>query len=251
HGGMELHGRGPDYFEASRKHLAQGVMDRKRAAILNDDVAKFGKGPSLFEPEHFQRHVTDEPFRHSPSEIGKVGLGHLVIERFVRNGGMKQRIEAAVEIRQGFDPLAGTGRRQRQAQAKRGDDALASTKLHVLATSVQQRFGKHPLELVSDHAKLSMIHRGLLSWYPKPHAQEEFRMDHPKNPQENQILKSTYLCNILRGVHTRTDNKPLESNKSWSSLLRKTIIRDRKTKRILLIRNIRRKKRNCTLYNNA
>jgi hypothetical protein len=30
---------------------------------------------------------------------------------------------------------------------------------------------------------LPVIHRGLLSWYPKPHIQEEFRMDHHKNPQ--------------------------------------------------------------------
>src|SRR5712691_7625266 len=28
-----------------------------------------------------------------------------------------------------------------------------------------QRFGKHPWELISDHAQLSVIHRGLLSLY--------------------------------------------------------------------------------------
>ena len=47
--------------------------------------------------------------------------------------------------------------------------------------SVEQGFGKDPLELVSDHAKLSVIHRGLLSLYLKQHAQEEFLMDCNKN----------------------------------------------------------------------
>jgi hypothetical protein len=91
-----------------------------------------------------------------------------------------------VEIGQGLHPLAGTGRRQRQAQAKGRDDTLASTKLHIFATGVKQRFGKDPLELVSDHGKLSVIHRGLLSLFPQQHAQEECRMDRYKNPQRNQ-----------------------------------------------------------------
>ena len=43
--------------------------------------------------------------------------------------------------------------------AKGREDALASTKLHVLATGVEQGFGKHPLELVCDHAKLSVSTR--------------------------------------------------------------------------------------------
>jgi len=98
-----------------------------------------------------------------------------------------------MEIGQRLDGLAGTGGGQRQAQAKRGDDALASTKPHVFATGVEQRFGKDPLELVHDHAKLSVIHLGLLSLFLKQHAQEEFRMDRKKNPQQNQIFKSTYL----------------------------------------------------------
>ena len=122
-----------------------------------------------------------------------MGLGQLVVEGFVGESGAKEGMETAVEIGNGLHTLAGTGRRQRQAQAKRRDDALASTKLHVCATGVEQGFGKHPLELVCDHAKLSVIHRGLLSLFLKQHAQEEFRMDHNKNPQQNQILKSTYL----------------------------------------------------------
>src|SRR5207248_5729140 len=190
---MELDSCGLDHFETSGEHLAQGVVDSKRAAILNDDVAKFGKGPSLFEPQDFEGHFADKPRGHGADERGTMRLGHLVIERLVRNGGMKQGVEAAVEIRQGFDTLARTGRRQRQAQAKWREDALASTKFHVFATRIEQRFGKHPLELVRDHAKVSVIHRGLLSLYLKQHAQEECRMDHRKNLQQNQILKSTYL----------------------------------------------------------
>jgi hypothetical protein len=74
-------------------------------------------------------------------------------------------MEAAGKIGDRLDMLAGTGRRQRQAQAQWRDDALASTKLPVFATGVQQRFGQHPLELISDHAQVSVIHRGLLSLY--------------------------------------------------------------------------------------
>jgi hypothetical protein len=90
-----------------------------------------------------------------------------------------------VEIREGFDALARTGRRQCQTSSKRRDGPLAPTKLHVFTTGVEQRFGKHPLELVSDHAKLSMIHLGLLSLYQKQHAQMEFRMDRNKNPYKS------------------------------------------------------------------
>ena len=190
---MEFDCCGLHRFETPRKHLAQAVVNGKGTPVLYDNVAKLTKRTPFFEPEHFQRHVTDEPFRHRPSESGKVGLGHLVIESLVGDGGTKKGMKATVEIGDSLDPLAGTERRQRQAQAKRRDDALTATKLHVFATGIEQRFGKHPLELVSDHAKLSVIHRGLLSWYPKPHTQEEFRMDHHKNPLQNQILKSTYL----------------------------------------------------------
>ncbi len=91
-------------------------------------------------------------------------------------------MEAAVKIREGVDALARAGRRQRQAQAQRRDGPLTPTKLHLFAAGVEQRFRKHPLELVRDHAKLSVIHRGLLSLHPQQHTQEEFQMDHNKNP---------------------------------------------------------------------
>src|SRR4029450_10216685 len=107
----------------------------------------------------------------------------LVIEGLVGHGGAKDGIEAAVEIGDSLNPLAGTGRRQCQAQAKGRDDALASTQFHVFTTGVEQYFRKHPLELVSDHVKLSVIHRGLLSLFLKQHAQEEFLMDLDKKPQ--------------------------------------------------------------------
>ena len=54
HGGMEFDGCGLDRFEAPGKHLAQGVVDRKRTAILNENMAKFCKGPSFGEPTHVQ-----------------------------------------------------------------------------------------------------------------------------------------------------------------------------------------------------
>ena len=183
HRGMECDSRRFHDFETSRKHLTQAVVDGKGTPVLHDDVAKRGKRVSFGEPAYFERPLTDEPFRHGTGEIGTAGLGHLVREGLGGDAGAKEGSEAAVEIRARLDTLAGTGRRQRQAQAKRGDDALASTKRHGFATGVEQRFGKDPLKLVRDHAQLSVIHLGLLSLFPKQHAQEEFRMDRNKNPQ--------------------------------------------------------------------
>jgi len=40
---------------------------------------------------------------------------------------------------------------------------------------------------------LSVVHLGLLSLSLQQHTQEEFRMDRNKNPQQNQLFKSTYL----------------------------------------------------------
>src|SRR5262249_60780472 len=87
HGGMEFDSRRFDHSEASGKHFAQAVMDGKGAAILNDNMAKLSKGAALGKAEHYERHIANEPFCHSTSEIGKVGLGHLVIEGFVGDGG--------------------------------------------------------------------------------------------------------------------------------------------------------------------
>jgi hypothetical protein len=168
-------------------------MQSQGAAVLEDDVAELANGTPCFTSEHWQRHVTDELCRPRPRAIGTVGLGHLVIEGFVGAGGAPEGMEGAVEIGNGLDVLAGTGGRQREAQAQRGDDALALAKPNVLGAGVQQRLGKDPLAFVSNQSKLSVIHRGLLSWSPKPHTQLEFRMDLHKNPQQNQMLKSTYL----------------------------------------------------------
>ena len=180
---MERNGGGLDYLETPRKDLPQAVVDGKGTPSLNDDMAKLAQRVSFCEPEHFQRHVTHQPLRHRPGEISKMRLGYLVIKGLVGYRGAKEGIEAAVEIRDRLDPPAGTGCRQRQAQAKGRHDSLASTQLHVLAAGVEQGFGKAPLELVSDHAQLSVIHRRLLSLFPKQHAQEECRMDRHKNPQ--------------------------------------------------------------------
>ena len=118
------------------------------------------------------------------SEIGKVGLGHLVIEGFVGDRGvqttaLKPRWKSARVSTRWLAQVAVSAKPKRNGVMI----ALAPTKLRGFATGVEQRFGKHPLELVSDHAKLSVIHLGLLSLYPKQHTQEEFRMDHNKNPQ--------------------------------------------------------------------
>jgi hypothetical protein len=72
---VEFDGSGLDHLEASGKHLTQTVVDGKGAAVLENNAAKLAKGLAFFEPEHFQRHVTDEPRRHGAGEIRKVGLG--------------------------------------------------------------------------------------------------------------------------------------------------------------------------------
>jgi len=193
HRRMQFDRCGLDGFATPGEHLTEGLMDRKRTAILDDDVAKLRKGPPPGEPEDFERHVPDESRGHGAGEISQTWLRHLVIERFVRDGRVKQRMKAPVEISQRLHALAGTGRRQRETQAKGGNGPLPAAKLHVCATGVEQRFGKHPLALVSDHAQLSVIHRELLSLYQKQLTQLEFRMDPYKIQQQNQILKSTYL----------------------------------------------------------
>ena len=109
-------------------------------------------------------------------------FGSALIKGLVGDGGAKEGIEATVQIRQCLDALAGTRCGQSQPQANGGNDPFSSTKLRVFAAGVEQRFRKDPLELVRDHAKLSAIHRGLLSLSYKQHTQEEFRMDHHKNP---------------------------------------------------------------------
>jgi hypothetical protein len=50
---------------------------------------------------------------------------------------------------------------------------------------VKQRFSKHSLELVRDHAKLSVIPLGLLSLHPQQHTQWEFRMDPNNNTPDS------------------------------------------------------------------
>jgi hypothetical protein len=110
---MELNGSGLDHLETPGENLPQAIMDGKGTPILNDDLAKLAKRVPFCEPEHFQRHVTDQPLRHRPGEISKMRLGYLVIKGLVSDSGAKEGIEAAVEICDRLDPLAGTGRRQR------------------------------------------------------------------------------------------------------------------------------------------
>jgi hypothetical protein len=50
------------------------------------------------EPEHFERHVTDEPFCHEPGEIGKAGLGDLL--RTTGQNPGRDRIVEELESRQ-------------------------------------------------------------------------------------------------------------------------------------------------------
>src|SRR6266849_11036245 len=108
---MEFDRRGLHHLETPRKYLPQAVMDGKGAAILNDNMAKLGKSAALGKAEHFERHVPDEPRRHRTGEIGKVGLGHLVIEGFVGdscNGLQSKRAGPAISAFSGphYVPLS-------------------------------------------------------------------------------------------------------------------------------------------------
>src|SRR5437867_6755698 len=103
---MELDSRGFHRLETPRKDLPQAIVDGKGTPVLNDDMAKFAKRAPFFEPEHFERHLTNEPFRHGPGEIGKVRFGHLIIEGLVGDRRTKEGIEAAVEIGNGLDGYA-------------------------------------------------------------------------------------------------------------------------------------------------
>jgi len=79
------------------------------------------------------------------------------------DGGAQEGLEAAGPIGDGLDTRARTGRRQRQAHAPGRDAALASTTRHVCAPGMQQRFGTHPWERLSDQAQWAVIHRELLA----------------------------------------------------------------------------------------
>src|SRR6266702_2598041 len=102
-----------------------------------------------------------------------------------------------MEIGEGVDVLARRGRRQSQPQAKGRDDALTTTKPRFFATGVEEGFGKHPLEFGGDHAQFALIHLHLLLLYLKPHTEEEGRKNRKKS-KKNPIIKSYYLCVLLR-----------------------------------------------------
>src|SRR2546428_9631793 len=65
----------------------------------------------------------------------------------------------------------------------------------IFQSGISPKVDMNPSEesVISNHAKLSVIHLGLLSLSLQQHTQEEFRMDRNKNQQQNQILKSSYL----------------------------------------------------------
>jgi hypothetical protein len=193
HRGMACNGRRRDPCAASRPYLAQAVVEGTGAPILPDKRATRGTGASRGTAAHLARQGPDEPRGHGAGHIGTVGRGHVGIEGLVSDGGAPSGMEAAGEIGPRLDGRAGTGGRQRQAQAPRRADALAATTLLRCTTGVEPRCGQHPWALVSNHAQVSVVHLARLSWSLQPYAQEEFRRDRNKNQQQKQILKSTYL----------------------------------------------------------
>ena len=189
HGGVACDRRGVERLEAPGHPLAPAVVDRQGAPVLEDAVATRATRAPLFAPEPLQRHGTEEPCRHGPRASGHVGLGQLVIQRLGGARRTTERMEPAGAIGPGLHPLAGAGRGAREAQAQGGDAALASTKLQGGAPGVQQGFGKHPLALICDHAKVSVSQLALLALLPQQHAYEECQMDRSTNPHGIKDLK--------------------------------------------------------------
>ena len=107
----------------------QAVVDGKGAAVLEDNVAKFTKRAPLFEPEHFQRHVADEPCRQRPSEIGKVRLGQLVIERLVSDRRAKEGFDhgAGHSLLLLYDAKTSHGKNINNFNSLSHDPSIAST----------------------------------------------------------------------------------------------------------------------------
>ena len=67
----------PSYgCETSGKDLTQGIMDRKRPAVLQHSETQ--QGSSLGKAKHFERHFPDEPRGHG---AGEIGVGGLLAER--------------------------------------------------------------------------------------------------------------------------------------------------------------------------
>jgi len=67
-------------------------------------------------------------------------------------------LKSAVEIRQGFDTLAGAGRRQRQAKAKGVMNRAGVDKICLFPQALSSA-SETPIGTCHDHAKLSVIHR--------------------------------------------------------------------------------------------
>ena len=55
----------------------------------------------------------------------------------------------------------------------------------------------------SKQAQWSVIYGGLLALFLQQYTQAGLRMDRNKNPQQNQIFKSTYLSRIMHESYTR------------------------------------------------
>src|SRR5687768_3365640 len=110
------------------------VVEFSSSADLTDTLlSRFKRipGASFGDSQDFVGHVAKQSRGHRAHERSKIGLRQLVVERFVGQRGVKARVEGAVEIRQGFDAMARTGRRQCEVQAKRRNGPLAPTKLRV------------------------------------------------------------------------------------------------------------------------
>ncbi len=51
---MQFNGSGLHSDEATREHLAQGIVDGKGTAVLNDNLVEFAQGCALLNPQHLQ-----------------------------------------------------------------------------------------------------------------------------------------------------------------------------------------------------
>jgi hypothetical protein len=166
-------------------NTSRKASDRKNSILIT--MWRNSARLVLWRTEDFQGQFAKKSRGHSAHERSNMG-SPIDYRTLVGHRDIKQRIEAAVDppgFTRWLAQVAVSARPKRNAYGP-----LAPAKLRVFAAGVEQRFRKHPLELISDHDCPWSIWDSFVLQATHPRG---VSMDHHKNPQQNQILKSTYL----------------------------------------------------------
>src|SRR5712691_9221671 len=125
---VEFDGGRTHGVEAARKHLGQGLVKGKRAAILQDKAVEFTKGLTGFKAQDFHGQLTPDVTQRGAEELGGTGCAQLRIEGFIIRLERPQLIELAMQIGKSLDLLGGHGGYHLEAQAKRCEESFALSK---------------------------------------------------------------------------------------------------------------------------